>query len=181
MSNIKIFFAFAITIILILSASIVSASVIGDFFKKLIGGDAGITGNPILPPPSDYYSEFSGRLVSLYRFQENSYSGAAGEVSDSIDSNHGTTANGVVSSMYGIDNRSGIFDGYNDVVKFNALGTPATDNFAYSAWVKPSEYPSGVYKFIIQNGFDNCAYGTGVGFGIGSGTGNGVGRFEGVF
>ena len=135
MWNNKIVFAFAVSIFLILGVSFVSASAFGDFFKGIFGGKAGVTGNPI-------YEDFGSNLVSVYQFQENGYTGAAGEVRDLRGSNHGTAKNGVNLTLQGIDGKSGSFDGVNDYVSIpNSVNLGMNKDITLSAWFYSAQIP----------------------------------------
>jgi len=108
----SVIFVFAISSILIMSITSVSAFNLVDWFNELLQ-KLKITGNPI-------YDDSSDGLVSIYHFQEQSYSGIAGEVVDSAAGNNdGTALNGVVIENNGIDGKSAKLDGLDDYISFS--------------------------------------------------------------
>src|SRR3989338_102392 len=85
---------FAISFILIISIANVSAFNLIDWIKEALQ-KLKITGNPVYEIPVD-------GLVAQYSFQQESYSGVAGEVADSAGNNHGITYGGVQVMAWGI-------------------------------------------------------------------------------
>ena len=112
MVNKKVVFAFVFSLVLIMSIAGVYAYNLPNWVKSVLGSPK-ITGNPI-------YDDSSDGLVSIYHFQEQSYSGIAGEVVDSAAGNNdGTALNGVVIENNGIDGKSAKLDGLDDYISFS--------------------------------------------------------------
>lgn len=78
---------FVISFVLVLSITNVSAFSLVDWVKGIFE-KLGITGNPVYEIPSE-------GLIAQYSFQQESYSGTAGDVVDSVGSNVGTSRGGV--------------------------------------------------------------------------------------
>ena len=112
MVNKKVVFAFVFSLVLIMSIAGVYAYNLPNWVKSVLGSPK-ITGNPI-------YDDSSDGLVSIYHFQEQSYSGIAGEVVDSAAGNNdGTASNGAQIANSGIDGKSLSLDGLDDYVSFS--------------------------------------------------------------
>lgn len=86
--------------------------------------------NPIVP-------------VAEYRFDESVWSGASGQVVDTIASNNGTSMNGTfTTNSTGIGQgicRLGVFDGSNDYVEITSLYDKLKGTFSMSAWLNTTQ------------------------------------------
>jgi len=90
-------------------------------------------------------------LVSWWKMDEPSWSGAAGEVIDSNGSNHGRAYGGATTKV-GIDNRAGSFDGSNDYVNVPYNSTLVPSTITLSAWVKANTF--GNWNGVVSNKSD---------------------------
>ncbi|NOS96014.1 MAG: LamG domain-containing protein [Methylotenera sp.] len=91
------------------------------------------TATPVVPPTP----------IAEYRFDENSWSGAPGQVIDAIAGNNGTAINGVITTnSTGIGQgicRLGVFDGNNDYVEVPTIYNQLKGTFSFSAWLNTTQ------------------------------------------
>ncbi|MBI2631577.1 right-handed parallel beta-helix repeat-containing protein [Candidatus Pacearchaeota archaeon] len=112
-----------------------------------------IIGNVIIKSNS-FFASSSDTItgaVAEWKFNEISWTGAAGEVKDSVGTKHLTTLNGVNIQGEGIDGRSGKFDGINDSVIGNLEMN--FDAFTLSFWFNTDDTIS--VKRIIEHSWSS--------------------------
>jgi len=100
-----------------------------------------IYGNPVASSLSDGYNLFEQfdiqDVVALWHLDELVWTGATGEVKDSVGSNHGVAYNGANTVANGKFNRAGSFDGVDDYIFFpNYTDLNITDKVTIEAWAK---------------------------------------------
>jgi len=143
---------FAISFILIISIANVSAFNLIDWIKEALQ-KLKITGNPVYEIPVD-------GLVAQYSFQQESYSGVAGEVADSAGNNHGITYGGVQVMASGIGGKSILLDGSDDYVSFSnsyqGLNMSGKD-MTISVWVNRTG--AGYYDRIFTRYYNAGTFG----------------------
>lgn len=110
--NNGVVFTFAVSFMLMMSIANVSAFNFVDWIKGIFER-LGITGNPV-------YEVSSDGLIAQYSFQQESYSGALGEVGDSAaENNDGTARGGAQIINNGINGKSLSLDGFDDYISFS--------------------------------------------------------------
>jgi len=145
-------YAFAVSLILVVSVVNVSAFNLIDWIKEALQ-KLKVTGNPVYEIPVD-------GLVSQYSFQQESYSGVAGEVADSAGNNHGITYGGVQVMASGIGGKSILLDGADDYVSFSnsyqGLNMSGKD-MTISVWVNRTG--AGYYDRIFTRYYNAGTFG----------------------
>lgn len=137
MANKKILFVFSILIISLLFVGFVSA------FRITI------TGFPI-------YEGYGDSLISVYQFNDSSYSGAANEVRDSVGGRHGTASSGAtIDSTQGIDGKSVKFDGARNDMKVNNF-VMNSDYYSMSFWFNTSDV--GTTRRIVEHSWSSGTF-----------------------
>jgi MSHA biogenesis protein MshQ len=125
---------------------------------------------------------YEGKVpIAEYRFEEQAWSGAVGEVTDETGSFNARAINGAApqTSAPAIDGNPGTcgygsFDGVNDYVALPDTFGNLTDSFTVTAWINPSNVNAGSRIFID----DEQRFGQTSGFGFSLGDpGNGRLRF----
>ncbi len=122
----------------------------------------------------------SAILISSYYFDETSWDGSSGEVTDSTGGINGTAVNGVNTTSVGKLCRGGSFDGVNDYVAIPNLSETLNDSASMAFWIKTTQSGNdtswkapGIAGFESVGGIDDMFWGWLDASGhIGIGTGN---------
>ena len=168
---------FVLVFVVLVLVAVVAIALFVNFtnFQVFITGNAGSGGSGGLGGIVS-----SGNLSALWHFNEAQWTGAGGEVRDSIGSAHGTAGGATVVSE-GIGGRAARLDGTNDVITIPDQDSidVGQGNFSISFWVKGNSFITG-RKLLAKTNVDtnNTGYGiwtegtSGLDLKIGIGTAN---------